>query len=246
MSSESTSMTPAQVREILGDGFSHEMDSRVTENLGIDVLVLDIDGDAYTMHLPEGDVIVVRRTTSWFRQNFSLAHELGHIVSGHMHQADRGDEEEKIANSFAADLLMPADVIRGVDWQTPDLATVAQLVWDLGVSSAAVATRLTRLDITPCDEMADALTQKTCTLLRHHWAGRDAQPDPITHRRDAAATRKIPNALLSALGNAVDAGRAPAESLAWAMDVPVEDLELPDHDHEPDEAAMSELLSELP
>lgn len=236
--------TAAQVREVLGAGFSHEMALRVTNTLDVDVLVLDIDGDAYTMRMPEGNVIIVKRTTSWFRQNFSLAHELGHIVLGHMHQQNRGGEEEKAANVFAADLLMPADIIVALNWQTTDLEAVAQLVWDLGVSTDALAHRLMFLGIKASDEISKALTGNTFTLLRRHWTGRDARPDPITQRRDAASTRMVPAGLLSALEKAVLAGRAPAESLAWTMGVAVEDLELPEPDGSDDEDVIA-LLDEL-
>ncbi|WCC79589.1 ImmA/IrrE family metallo-endopeptidase [Cutibacterium equinum] len=222
------------------------MAARITENLGIDVLVLDINGAAYTLHLPERDVIVVQRTVSWFRQNFSLAHELGHILSGHMHQVDRGGEEEKTANAFAAELLMPEDVVRGVDWATVDLSTVAQLVWDLGISNDALSNRLGFLGITPCGGVENALTENTFAFLRHHWAGCDVSPDPITRRRDAASTRMLPATLLSDLEHAVVTGRAPAESLAWAMDVPVEDLGLAEPNTGPSDEDVTVLLRELP
>ncbi len=38
------------------------------------------------------------------RLNFTLAHEVGHILLGHTHD---GDGEEREANAFAAELLMP-------------------------------------------------------------------------------------------------------------------------------------------
>lgn len=38
------------------------------------------------------------------RLSFTLAHEVGHILLGHKRD---GDEEERLANAFAAELLMP-------------------------------------------------------------------------------------------------------------------------------------------
>jgi transcriptional regulator with XRE-family HTH domain len=56
----------------------------------------------------EGPLVLLNMGTPAERQRFTLAHELGHMV---MHQVPH-PEQEKQANSFAAELLMPARAIR--------------------------------------------------------------------------------------------------------------------------------------
>lgn len=58
-------------------------------------------------------LIRVRRDHVPWRQHFTIAHEIGHLLSGHADQATcyrgfaAGSPEEAEANRFAADLLMP-------------------------------------------------------------------------------------------------------------------------------------------
>lgn len=56
----------------------------------------------------EDPVVLLNHGTPAERQRYTLAHELGHMV---LHQVPR-PEQEKQANSFAAELLMPAREIR--------------------------------------------------------------------------------------------------------------------------------------
>ncbi|WP_454227233.1 ImmA/IrrE family metallo-endopeptidase [Propioniciclava flava] len=71
----------AGVRRLLGDGFTHDFPGRITERLDVDVWVLDLTGDAYSIVADGRRVIVAKRTPNWFRQNFSIAHELGHLAA---------------------------------------------------------------------------------------------------------------------------------------------------------------------
>lgn len=65
--------------------------------------------DAVSCSPPGEDPLVLLNTgTPAERQRFTLAHELGHMV---MHQVPHPDQEKQ-ANSFAAELLMPARHIR--------------------------------------------------------------------------------------------------------------------------------------
>ncbi|GAA2696081.1 MULTISPECIES: ImmA/IrrE family metallo-endopeptidase [Actinosynnema] len=74
--------------------------------------------DAVSGLLPgEDPIVLLNEGTPADRQRFTLAHELGHMV---MHQVPNS-EQEKQANRFAAELLMPARDIRD------DLAGVVDL-----------------------------------------------------------------------------------------------------------------------
>ncbi|MCK9899163.1 hypothetical protein CC117_02990 [Parafrankia colletiae] len=52
-------------------------------------------------------------------ENWSIAHESGHLVRGHHDQgisrAER-DQHEAVANAFAADTLLPREILDVVDW----------------------------------------------------------------------------------------------------------------------------------
>lgn len=62
-------------------------------------------------------VIMVNADDPRARQNFTIAHELYHILAGHepsmlFDEGDYSDPEERAANKFAACLLMPPGPVR--------------------------------------------------------------------------------------------------------------------------------------
>jgi len=89
-----------------------------------------------------------------YRTRFTIAHELAHVMLGHVREGrapkrdtafnNYQDPDEVAANAFAANLLMPEDLVR-------DLYRSARSVQDLaeafGVSSAAMTYRLKNLGI---------------------------------------------------------------------------------------------------
>ncbi|MFI6940372.1 ImmA/IrrE family metallo-endopeptidase [Streptomyces sp. NPDC050418] len=128
------------------------------------------DGDVSGMLVRQGGhppVIGVNDTHSANRQRFTIAHELGHLVlhPGREVVLDRpvrvnlrdktssmaSDREEIEANSFAASLLMPADLVRAELGQLsapvrqdPDLCT-EELARIFAVSPSAMGFRLINL-----------------------------------------------------------------------------------------------------
>lgn len=89
-----------------------------------------------------------------YRTRFTIAHELAHVMLGHVREGrapkrdksfnNYNDPDEIAANAFAANLLMPEDLVR-------DLYGSARNVQDLaeafGVSSVAMTYRLKNLGI---------------------------------------------------------------------------------------------------
>lgn len=101
---------------------------------------------------PSGYVIYVDQNEAYVRQRFTAAHEIGHFVlhqehigdgvtDNHLFRSDRlSNWMEVQANRFAADLLMPYDLIDELVRQGVD--SVPELAKALGVSEIAMGIRL--------------------------------------------------------------------------------------------------------
>lgn len=223
-------LTPAVIRARLGDDFAAAFADRVEQTLAVDVVRVPDLSEALTLRFHSHRVIVIGQTPNWFYQNWSVAHELGHIVLDHEDQtgmpASGIDRQEADASAFAAELLLPAEQLRGIDWATCSPSAVAQLVWDWGVSTNALNRRLGKLKIEISPEISDLLNLSTQALLRRHWAGKAGLVDQITYRMEQANQRRFPQRLLSAHIDAIAAGRAPKATLAWMLGTPEEALEV--------------------
>ncbi|MFI2562372.1 XRE family transcriptional regulator [Nocardia farcinica] len=83
------------------------------EATGVPVYIVDLEHEklsAMSMPGPGGiHVIVLNRRLPASARRFALAHELGHLV---MHAVHPGDDMEREADQFAAELLMPASDIK--------------------------------------------------------------------------------------------------------------------------------------
>lgn len=104
--------------------------TQICHMLGIQVrLYTPEDGnDGMSLILNGRPVIFVSRNAISARQRFTTAHELGHILLGHVgryelvnREPDPGDNPiEQAANVFASRLLAPACVLWGCGTRTPD------------------------------------------------------------------------------------------------------------------------------
>ena len=94
---------------------------------------------------------------AWVRQRFTIAHELGHMSLNHgramrdnKHNYSSAAEhyKEREANAFAAELLMPSEVVRWliVNQGEKDIGKMSRT---LGVSEAAMRYRLINLGYLP-------------------------------------------------------------------------------------------------
>lgn len=124
----------------------------VCKRLGIAVkLYKPTDGnDGQSFILDDRPVILVSATALPARQRFTVAHELGHILLGHVgryqlanREPDPGDNPiEQAANVFASRLLAPACVLWGCGARTPE-----QIVALCGISHQAAEFRAARMEI---------------------------------------------------------------------------------------------------
>lgn len=217
----------AEARTQLGDGFVRPFIDRL-EALGIDVVRLPHLSTSYCFVEAGRPVVVVPASGNWFRENWCLAHELGHLALGHIDRGlpqDERNQHEAEANRFAADLLLPAGQLRVMDWADVSSAELASRIWELGVSTDALGRRLESLRISVAAPVAEWANQPTLRLLRRHWQATESG-DPITTRMDAAATRRFPLALQDAHVEQIASGRLPKVTLAWMLGVDADTLEV--------------------
>ncbi len=145
-----------------------------------DLTVLADEIGVVVIHLPLGDpnspdgcsavdpktgaaYALINSDKPWARRRFTLAHEIGHLVMGHVasgqividESVGSTDSRETEANGFAAGLLMPAEGVTGILHRLTtrlgdDAAPLAWVVWiaaAFGVSEEAAAYRLLNLGL---------------------------------------------------------------------------------------------------
>lgn len=137
-----------------GDELPVPVESIAEDLLGLDVQEVELNGVS-GMLIPSARTIYVNAEDTPPRQRFTLAHEVGHWVcqcqegrgTTVMCRADdvspRADRTlEREANIFAAELLMPEEVVRA-------LAPSGTAAERLGVSNQAMQWRLYSFDLSP-------------------------------------------------------------------------------------------------
>ncbi|MFK0074617.1 helix-turn-helix domain-containing protein [Arthrobacter woluwensis] len=116
------------------------------ESAGILVLEYDFGSpkvDGLSQWSGDHPIIVLNSQVPTDRKRLTLAHELGHIV---LHNGYAGDDMEQQANEFAAEFLMPEDVIKpSLRSMKPSQIIDLKRVW--GVSMAALVERAYQLDL---------------------------------------------------------------------------------------------------
>jgi Zn-dependent peptidase ImmA (M78 family)/transcriptional regulator with XRE-family HTH domain len=141
-----------------------DLASVLEAGFGVDVCITSLgDGfDGLAASTGEAKLILVALTQVAFRQRFTIAHELGHLLAGddqgvHLDpdvysRPARRDQSEAAANAFAAALLMPETRLREAVRPGFDQAAFAGLALRLKVSPSALAIRLETL------RLIDAMT----------------------------------------------------------------------------------------
>jgi hypothetical protein len=218
----------ATVQEALGSGFVRCFADLLEQHLDIGVVRVAELSTAYALTVGDHWIIALPATANWFRENWDMAHELGHLVMGHHHDETSGqqaDAHEAAANAFAAELLLPAETLKGIDWDSVGDEGLAGLVWDLGISTDALCRRLDALFGQPPRRVARWAAGPTQRLLRHHLSI-DSELDEITARMDEAAQRRFPRSLQEAHLERVASGAIGKETLAWMLGIDVQALEV--------------------
>lgn len=252
--------SPAEIRALLGPDFVRTFADRVEDSLGIEVArIADLSTD-YSFTIGGRKVAVLAATGNWFRSNFSLAHEIAHFALGHLDVTDANTAHERAADLFASELLLPEADMRAINWLTIDTEHLARFIWDAGVSTQAVAVRLSHLNIPASTNVHEALKLSTQALLRRHQHV-TAEPvtiqpgataasiifatitDAITTRMQRAAERRIPSQLVTHHLDGIASGRLGKGTLAWLLNTPIEDLDV--EEPQTQTASVTDLMADL-
>lgn len=187
--------------------------------LGVFVSAEGPNFDARAMQSGRISYILVRGTGAWFQANLVLARELGQLLSGTLAGAGaRSPGGDTWSDDFASALLLPAGLLRSIDWNRQTPGELASFLWESGASANALMKRLDRLRIPrgPAWVHAD---EGTLQLLAHQM------PDCLSHPRARAyRSPRIPPALLKAHLKALRDGLVDGSSLAWMLDTPMDEL----------------------
>ena len=200
--------------------------------LGVDVMVESL-GRAAPLGLSITDAefsfILVNADQQRSRALFTLAHELGHVLSGDGStiNIDRDlrarTDEERLANAFAAALLMPEPEIgKAIDDYGRGADCLARMLLRFGVSYETLVYRLHNLQIINADGRDRLRRIRWASLVEH--VEDDEIARSLLAARGARPERRPP-ALLAArcLQGALD-GTVGAGPLARLLDVDIDDM----------------------
>lgn len=132
---------------------SLDLITQIPQLPSVDILTLTMPDklDALVLHDPHTDNTVIGIATSYFpyRQNFTLAHEVGHIVAGDIdlgssiHRCPIHNPRETRADSFARNLLCPLECLPE-DLETEPEQLLSDTVRRYKVSPQVAAIQLQR------------------------------------------------------------------------------------------------------
>jgi len=106
------------------------------------------DVDAFSFWHRDTPFMCLNTEKTAERSIFDAAHELGHLVLHRDHAAPRGRSEEREADAFASNFLMPASDVQAMAPRNPDLVALSKAKTRWRVSAAALNYRLHDLGIT--------------------------------------------------------------------------------------------------
>lgn len=146
-------ITVARALDFAEDHFPNAPE-KLAEFLGVEVRRSPLNCDGWCLQIGEHSIIRINSDAADVRQRFTLAHELGHLVFGipavvgeaiiDVHPS--ANEEEKMVNSFAAQLLLPKKIAEKFIPEIPVTATVIKRISKKAkVSEVFVARRLASL-----------------------------------------------------------------------------------------------------
>jgi Zn-dependent peptidase ImmA (M78 family)/DNA-binding XRE family transcriptional regulator len=215
------------------------------EQCGLKVFHLDFEPTgtaACTMNPGFGAAVLLNAKNPRWRRNFDLAHELFHLLTWDFLEptapADEAwtKDEEKLADTFAASLLMPADIVReAVSARLRDrklsLPALFEIARQFDVSAEALLWRIHGLyGGTPANKaVTEAMIQRARDAARI-FDDREQEPPPVRPARFVAlAVAALRGGELSIGRFAEYVGKTRQQAMAYVEQEPGDDeaLEFP-------------------
>lgn len=198
---------------------------------GVDVMVESLGDDGplgMSLTDPEFPFILINADVMRPRAMFTLAHELGHVLAGDGSEIKidenlRGDnDEERLANAFAAALLMPQQRIDAlIEEHGRDAKCLAMMILSFGVSFESLIYRLHNLQVINA-KGRDAL--KNAGLHGLLRALNDTEESAMLLAARERPPRKPPRHLTTRCISGVWDGTISAAPLAGLLDVETDEL----------------------
>lgn len=206
-----------------GSDFVRRLADHIEAEFEIDVVRIPGVDKGYALDVLGRQVIVLGETGSWFFENWSLAHELSHVLRREL--SERGDSAcddpaaERRANSFAAEFLLPRESVAEVNWKEASEEDLGHFLWESGVSTVALKNRLANLGVVPSAAVSASLTQKTQAVIGRAFAGVSGQDNRVADRMQDASARRFPAHLIAAHKAGVAEGLLLPDTLAWMLNL---------------------------
>jgi Zn-dependent peptidase ImmA (M78 family)/transcriptional regulator with XRE-family HTH domain len=127
--------------------------------------------DGLSQWVDDHPVMLLNSTAPTDRKRLTAAHELGHLC---LHTTDIGEDIEREANLFAAEFLMPAEVIRA-DLRNLSLGRLVDLKRVWGVSVQALIERSRHLGVLSAEQRTAFYKQ----LSHRGWRKREPASEDI-------------------------------------------------------------------
>ena len=131
--------------------------------------------DGLSQWIDDHPVILLNSQTPTDRRRWTFSHEIGHLC---MHASYIGDQPEKDADSFAAEFLMPAEVIRP-QLRNLTMGRLADLKRQWGVSMQALVERAHQLGVMPAGQRMSLYKQ----FSRMGWRTREPFSEDLAVER---------------------------------------------------------------
>jgi Zn-dependent peptidase ImmA (M78 family) len=212
----------------LGEQPLGDLAAIIEQATGIDVAVFEAGPDEHGMAVcdpaRETVFIGVARTRNPMRQRSTLAHELGHVLSGDWTGSDAGNWSDRSpaeirADSFARHLLAPVDGLRGFlgtrrSASLPVLSTVVQRF--------LVSPQIAAIALEQAGYIDEATKHDWMALSAPHLAARFGWSDQYQALQADSDRRRAPQRLLARAIAGYTEGVLPAQAIATLRGVPLD------------------------
>ncbi|NGX43572.1 MAG: hypothetical protein K940chlam7_01870 [Chlamydiae bacterium] len=207
----------------LGDYPAEVLARRLEEDFGVVLLCRSLDnGSAACLRSGDDIVIVMNENEIPWRQVFSLAHELFHIITWNSSLIEKIQDSdslfsknEKLANAFAAALLIPQQMIElDLYGQKLTYSLVVALARKYGVSASTMLWRLSHLRFLSAEAVKAALEDKDFVQL-----------DKSSFKKAFESVRSFGNRFLRLAYLAFERGRLSKSRFARMLGVNLRELD---------------------